>query len=75
MVTDKGNSIELIRMTVYNKDVELITGRTDRYARSVMQRIRRRYKKTRNQLVSVSELAEYLGLRLEDVITQLKLRK
>jgi hypothetical protein len=75
MGIDKTNFNDLTRVAVYAKDIELLTARTDRYARKVMQKIRRRYGKTKDQLVSVSELAAYLGLPLEDVISQLKLRR
>ena len=75
MGIDKTNFNDLIRVAVYAKDIELLTGRTDRYARNVMKKIRQRHGKTKNQLVSVSELAAHLGLPLEDVISQLKLRR
>jgi hypothetical protein len=75
MGINKDNLNDLTRVAVYAKDIELLTGRTDRYARNVMQKIRQRHGKTKDQLVSVSELAAYLGLPLEDVISQLMLRR
>jgi len=75
MGNDDINFNDLSRVVIYPKDIELITGRTDRYARLVIQKIRKHYGKTKGQLISVSELAAYLGLPLADVIATLGLRK
>ena len=58
---------ELNRMVIYTKDVQRITGRTDRYARKILSKIRAKYGKKKHQLVSLTELCEYMGLNVEDV--------
>ena len=75
MGIDKINFNDLTRMVVYTKDIEQLTGRTDRYCRKIMQKMRRHYGKAKDQLISVGELAAYLGLPLQEVIAQLNLRK
>lgn len=75
MGNDRVDLSGLARVAIYRQDVEVVTGRSVYYARSVMQRIRELHGKRKDQLISVSELADYLGLPVEDVIDQLGLRK
>jgi len=75
MGTDESNFNDLTRVVIYSKDIEKLTGRTDRYARKVMRKLEKHYGKTKGQLISVSEVAAYLGLPLQDVIGVLQLRK
>ncbi|HEV8513434.1 MAG TPA: hypothetical protein VGQ59_09155 [Cyclobacteriaceae bacterium] len=58
---------ELSRMVIYTKDVQRITGRTDRYARKILSKIRVKYGKQKHQLISLQELCDYMGLNIEDV--------
>ncbi len=61
----------LKRITIYTKDIEVLTGRTDRYARKVMRAVRLRYNKQKHQLVSLGELCAYLSIPEEEAIEQL----
>jgi hypothetical protein len=61
--------IELKRAVIYSKDIEVITGRSGRYARKIMTRMRRHLGKQRHQLVSLGEFCTYMGLP-EDEIAQ-----
>jgi len=63
----------LKRITIYTKDIEVLTGRTDRYARKVMRAVRLRYNKQKHQLVSLGELCAYLSIPEEEAIEQLGL--
>jgi len=63
----------LKRITIYTKDIEVLTGRTDRYARTVMRALRLKHKKQKHQLVSLRELCEYLGIPEQEAIQQLEL--
>ena len=65
----------LKRITIYTKDIEVLTGRTDRYARTVMRAVRLKHKKQKHQLVSLGELCEYLGIPEEEAIKQLELKE
>jgi hypothetical protein len=64
--------MELTRMVIYTKDIQRITGRTNRYARKVMFNIKMSYGKQKHQLVSVTELCEYMGLKTEEVVRYLE---
>ena len=66
--------MHLKRITIYPKDIERLTGRSDRYARKVIQEIRRRIGKEKHQLITISELCEYLNIRESEAIEQLDLK-
>lgn len=55
------------RMVIYARDIENITGRKERAARLLLQRIRKAFGKKAGQFVSVTEFCEYTGLNLEEV--------
>ncbi|TKS57412.1 hypothetical protein [Mesohalobacter halotolerans] len=55
------------RICIYPKDVAIITGKTERYGRSLLKRIRERLNKEKHQVVSVSEFCDYIGLDEEEV--------
>ncbi len=55
------------RICIYPKDVAIITGKTERYGRSLLKRIRERLNKEKHQVVSVSEFCDYMGLNEEEV--------
>ena len=56
------------RMVIYAKDIQNITGRSERAACKLLARIRQAYSKTRGAFVSVEEFCTYTGLRPEHVV-------
>ena len=52
---------------IYTKDVQRITGKSDRYARRLMARMKLKYQKEKGQPVSLNEFCEYMGLTKEEV--------
>lgn len=59
------------RVVVYPKDVMIITGKSERYSRYLIKRIKKHFKKEDHQVVTVQELCAYLGLdenRIEQMI-------
>lgn len=60
------------RICIYPKDVQIITGKSDRYARSVIQKIKDHLHKEKHQLVTIDEFCEYLGLKKERVVQIIK---
>lgn len=66
--------MQLKRITIYPKDVELLTGRSPRYGRKVIREIRVQAGKQKHHLVTITELCEYLNIREEEAINQLDLR-
>jgi len=53
------------RVCIYAKDIQLITGRSERYAYKVLSRIKKAKGKNKNQFVTIQEFAEYSGIDQE----------
>jgi hypothetical protein len=58
-------SMELNRSCIYPKDVQRITGKTDRYGRKLLKKIKDKLKKGDHQFVTIEEFSDYLGLSPE----------
>ena len=56
------------RISIYPKDIQLITGKSERTSRSIFKKIRISFNKKKGQIVTVKELCEYLGISEEYVI-------
>jgi hypothetical protein len=59
------------RMVIYAKDVETITGRKSRTARKILQAIRLKLGKAKNDFVTIKEFAAHTQLSEEDIIKRL----
>ncbi|QYH39182.1 hypothetical protein GYM62_10395 [Algoriphagus sp. NBT04N3] len=55
------------RCVIYPKDVQLITGRSERYGHSLLSKIRKFYRKKSHQYVTLDEFSEFSGIPLEEV--------
>ena len=55
------------RLCIYPKDITLITGKSYRYSARLLQKIRTKLKKDKNEFISVEEFCQYTSLRLENV--------
>jgi len=60
------------RVIIYPKDVMLITGKSERYSRDLLKKIKSHLKKEEYQFVSIQELCEYLGVSFDEVFKALK---
>jgi ribosomal silencing factor RsfS len=60
------------RLCIYPKDIMIITGKSDRYGRSLIKKIKEHFNKEQHQVVSVEEFCQYMGLQLETVVKQLR---
>ena len=56
------------RISIYPKDIQLITGKSERTSRSIFKKIRISFNKKKGQIVTVKELSEYLGISEEYVL-------
>lgn len=56
------------RICIYPKDVQLITGKSYKYARELLQEIKAHYRKKNHQYISIYEFCQYTGLNLAEVI-------
>lgn len=52
----------LKRICIYPKDVQLITGRTERYGRKLLEKIRKHFNKEPHQFITLNEFSEYTGI-------------
>lgn len=50
------------RVCIYPKDVVRITGKSERYARRLLNRIKKHYEKASHQFITVSEFSEFTGI-------------
>ena len=57
--------MEINRIIIYPKDVQRITGRSERYGRKLLCRIKKQYAKDQHQFVSIDEFATYTGLSVD----------
>ena len=55
------------RMCVYPKDVQRITGKSERFGRMLLVKIKANYKKEDHQFISVEEFCNYTGLKIDQV--------
>ncbi|WP_339865789.1 hypothetical protein [uncultured Algoriphagus sp.] len=55
------------RCIVYPKDVQIITGRSERYGQQLLQKIRVYHNKKPHQYVTVHEFSDFSGIPPEDV--------
>jgi hypothetical protein len=54
-----------IRVCIYLKDVQRITGKTYRQARMYLHKIKTKYEKQPDQLISIEGFCESSGLQIE----------
>lgn len=52
---------------------KLITGKSERQSRNILNDIKVFYKKEKHQLVTIQEFCTYMGLNYEDVTSYLKI--
>jgi hypothetical protein len=55
------------RICIYPKDIARITGKSERYARKLLERIKKEYSKKEYQFISVEEFCQFTGLKVEQV--------
>ena len=60
------------RICIYPQDVQLITGKSERYGRKIIKIIKDKRNKQKHQLVTIDEFCEYMGLGKEEVILFIK---
>jgi hypothetical protein len=55
------------RLCVYPKDVQLITGKSERWGRMLLERIREALNKEEHQFITVEEFCNYTGFKVDQV--------
>lgn len=60
------------RVCVYPKDIQRITGRSERYGRKLLNDIKEHLGKATHQFITTEEFADYSGIKEETVLEYLK---
>lgn len=60
-------TMKIVRACIYPKDIQCLTGRTERYGRKLLNEIRDHLGKQSYQFITSKEFAEYSGIDLETV--------
>lgn len=55
------------RACIYPKDIQRITGRSERYGRKLLNDIKKNLDKEPHQFVTIDEFSEYSGIQLDIV--------
>lgn len=50
------------RVCIYPKDVQIVTGKSERWGREIIKKIKSHFSKQPHQLVSIDEFCTYMGL-------------
>lgn len=57
-----------MRLCIYSKDIQRITGKSYRQSIRLLQKIRTDFKKKENEFVSIEEFCQYTSLKQEQVM-------
>ncbi|MFY0624858.1 MAG: hypothetical protein JXR07_01105 [Reichenbachiella sp.] len=60
--------MRLKRIIIYPKDIQRITGKSERYGRMVLQKIKTNLNKESHQLVTIEEYSNYAGVGVEAIV-------
>ena len=60
------------RLCIYPKDIQIVTGKSERYGRYLICLIRKKFAKEPHQLVSVEEFCLYTGLNEAKVMKSIR---
>ena len=60
------------RIAIYAKDIQNITGRSERTARKMLATIRKKLNKQKREFITIEEFCRYAGFKAEQIINFLK---
>ena len=55
------------RICIYPKDVQVVTGKSERYGRTIIKAIKERFNKEAHQLVTIDEFCDFMGFETSKV--------
>ncbi|MBS1641223.1 MAG: hypothetical protein JST94_05505 [Bacteroidetes bacterium] len=55
------------RLCIYPKDVQVVTGKSERYGRNLLRAIKKKFSKESHQLVTIEEFCNYTGISINSV--------
>lgn len=60
------------RICICPKDIQIITGKSERQSRNIINAIKVKLNKEKHQVVTIEEFTVYMGLKLMDVEKHIK---
>lgn len=60
------------RICIYAKDIQQITGKSERQSRNIIMKIRELHNKQKHQAITVDEFCSYIGINPASVMQLLK---
>jgi ribosomal silencing factor RsfS len=60
------------RICIYPKDVQVITGKSERHGRDLINKIKTELNKEKHQLITIDEFCNFMGLEIERVALLIK---
>lgn len=61
------------RLVIYPKDIQILTGRSERFGRLLIAEIKEHLLKHKRQLVTIKEFCDYTGLKENEVRKSLEI--
>ncbi len=55
------------RICIYPKDIQIVTGKSERYGRNIIKMIKENLQKEKHQLVTIDEFCVFMGLEISKV--------
>ncbi|MBI1836414.1 MAG: hypothetical protein HYR91_04025 [Flavobacteriia bacterium] len=55
------------RIVIYPKDIMRITGKSERYSREILKKIKADLNKEKHQLVTIQEFCKYMNISIDEV--------
>lgn len=55
------------RICIYPKDVQIVTGKSERYGRTIINKIKEHLNKEKHQLVTIDEFCDFMGFEISKV--------
>jgi hypothetical protein len=52
----------MVRVCIYPKDVQIVTGKSERWGRAIIKKIKSNLNKQHHQLITIDEFCIYMGL-------------
>jgi ribosomal silencing factor RsfS len=60
------------RVVIYPKDIMIVTGRSERYSRNLLKKIKANFNKAYHQPLTIEEFCQYMGFDSSQIRTNLK---
>lgn len=55
------------RIVLHTKDIVIVTGKSERYARYLIKKMKEHYLKKPHHYITIKEFCDYLGLDVDEV--------